>query len=130
MENQLNVLITGAISGFGRQTTELLAKDGHQIYASAREINGKNKEAANDLEQWAKDKNLNIKVIELDVSSEESVNGAVSSILKDAGYLDVVINNAGIVGFGPMEAFSIFIDNMAPPVFQLLSERSARGNSL
>lgn len=107
MENQLNVLITGAISGFGRQTTELLAKDGHQIFATARGINGKNKEAAKDLEQWATDKNLNIKVIELDVSSEESVNGAVSSILKEAGHLDVVINNAGIVGFGPIEAFSI-----------------------
>lgn len=107
MKNQLNILITGVISGFGRQTTEKLAKDGHQIFASAREINGKNKEAAKDLEQWANDKNLNVKVVELDVSNEESVNGAVSTILKDAGHLDVVINNAGVVGFGPMEAFSI-----------------------
>ena len=91
MGNQLNVLITGAISGFGRQSTEKLANDGYQIFATAREINGKNKEAAKDLEQWANDKKLNIKVIELDVSDEESVNQAVSSILNDAGHLDLTM---------------------------------------
>ncbi len=107
MSNQLNVLITGAISGFGRQIAQKLASDGHQVFATARGINGKNADAVNDLERWASDRKLNLKVVELDVSNEQSVNQAVSSILKDAGHLDVVVNNAGIVGFGPIEAFSI-----------------------
>jgi NAD(P)-dependent dehydrogenase (short-subunit alcohol dehydrogenase family) len=102
-----NVLITGASSGFGRETAQKLANDGHHVFASMRDIKGKNFEVAQSLEQWAKERTLRINVIELDVTSETSVNEAVASILQDAGHLDVVVNNAGIVGFGPMEAFSI-----------------------
>jgi len=107
MSNQLNVLITGATSGFGRQTAQKLASDGHQVFATARGVNGKNADSAKDLEQWANDRKLNIKVVELDVSNEESVNKAVSSILKEASHLDVVVNNAAIVGLGPIEAYSM-----------------------
>jgi len=107
MSKQLNILITGATSGFGRQTAEKLANDGHQVFATTRGVNGKNADAAKSLEQWANEKKLNLKVVELDVSDDQSVNQAISSILKDAGHLDVVVNNAGIVGFGPIEAFSI-----------------------
>lgn len=107
MENQLNVLITGAISGFGRETAQKLASDGHQVFATARGINDKNAEAGKDLEQWAKSRKLNIKVVELDVSDDQSVKQAISSILNEAGHLDVVVNNAAIVGLGPMEAYSM-----------------------
>jgi len=107
MSNRLNVLITGATSGFGRQTAEKLASDGHQVFATARGVQGKNAGASRSLEQWANERKLNLKVVELDVSDDQSVNQAISSILRDAGHLDVVVNNAGIVGFGPIEAFSI-----------------------
>lgn len=48
-----------------------------------------------------------MKVVELDVSDDQSVNQGISSILRDAGHLDAVVNNAGIVGLGSIEAFSI-----------------------
>lgn len=107
MSTSLNVLITGASTGFGRETAQLLAADGHKVFASMRGVKGKNAEAAQAIEQWANDRSLSIKAVEIDVTSETSVNEGVALALEDAGHLDVVINNAGIVGFGPMEAFSI-----------------------
>ena len=50
MSNPLNILITGATAGFGRQTAEKLASDGHQVFATARGVDGKNAEAAQSLE--------------------------------------------------------------------------------
>ncbi|MTI29974.1 SDR family oxidoreductase, partial [Xanthovirga aplysinae] len=107
MSNRLNVLITGATSGFGRKTAEKLAEDGHQVFATTRGVHGKNADAVQNLEHWANERDLNIKVVELDVSDDQSVNQAISSILIEAGHLDVVVNNAAIVGLGPMEAYSI-----------------------
>ena len=94
MFNSFNVLITGASTGFGRETAQLLASDGHQVFASMRGAKGKNAEAAQAIEQWANERNLSIKAVEIDVTSETSVNEGVASVLKDAGHLDVVINNA------------------------------------
>jgi NADP-dependent 3-hydroxy acid dehydrogenase YdfG len=44
--------------------------------------------------------------IELDVSSQESCNGAIQGIIEKNGHLDVVIHNAGHMVFGPAEAFT------------------------
>jgi len=107
MTNTLNILITGAISGFGRETAQKLAADGHRVFASARGINSKNADAASSLEQWANENQFKLKVVELDVSDDASVTQAINSIIEEAGHLDVVVNNAGVVGFGPVEAFSI-----------------------
>ena len=107
MTNTLNILITGAISGFGRETAQKLAADGHLVFASARGIHNKNADAASSLEQWANENKYKLKVVELDVSDDESVTQAINSIIEEAGHLDVVVNNAGVVGFGPVEAFSI-----------------------
>ncbi len=107
MTNTLNILITGAISGFGRETAQKLAADGHRVFASARGIHSKNADAASSLEQWANENQFKLKVVELDVSDDASVTQAINSIMEEAGHLDVVVNNAGVVGFGPVEAFSI-----------------------
>jgi NAD(P)-dependent dehydrogenase (short-subunit alcohol dehydrogenase family) len=64
------ILITGASSGFGRDTAETLFRDGHTVYASMRSAQGKNREAAEALRK------LGIKTVELDVSDDASVEAA------------------------------------------------------
>src|ERR1700731_1262970 len=94
------VLITGASTGFGRDTAETLTREGHRVFASFRDIAGRNKSHADALR--AKD----IKVVELDVTNNNSVEGAVSNVLSQAGRIDVLINNAGIASAGVSEAFT------------------------
>jgi NAD(P)-dependent dehydrogenase (short-subunit alcohol dehydrogenase family) len=94
------ILITGASTGFGRDTAETLAKAGHTVYASMRDPNGKNKNHADELSKQG------IKVVDLDVTSDASVDKAVSEVLKSAGKIDVLINNAGIGSAGVTEAFT------------------------
>ena len=67
-----------------------------------RNVNSKNAEAASALKDFAKAKNVKIDVLEIDVTSDDSVNNAVAKIPA----VDVLINNAGLGYGGPMEAFS------------------------
>lgn len=96
------ILITGCSTGFGYDSAKYFAEKGHYVYASMRNINGKNAEAASSLTEFAKAKNLKIEVLEIDVTSDESVNAATANIPA----VDVLINNAGLGYGGPMEAFS------------------------
>nr|WP_294546105.1 SDR family oxidoreductase [uncultured Rhodopila sp.] len=94
------ILITGAASGFGRDTAETLAAAGHTVYASMRDVAGRNAEAAAAL------RGRGIKVVELDVADDASVERAVATALADAGKIDVLINNAGLASAGVSEAFT------------------------
>src|SRR5580765_4375093 len=94
------ILITGASSGFGRDTAETLHHAGHTVYASMRGVQGKNREAAEALRK------LGIKTVELDVSDDASVEAGVENVLAEAGKLDVLVNNAGIASAGVTEAFT------------------------
>ena len=100
------VLITGASTGFGRDAAERLARRGHQVFATMRDIKGRNAEHRDSLERLAGREELRLQVLELDVTNEDSVETAVQSALHDAGHLDVVINNAGVAGIGVTEAFT------------------------
>lgn len=103
-----NILITGASTGFGKLTAQTLAKKGHMVIATMRDVNGRNAQHAKDLEQWAKDHQVKLGVLELDVTSDESVATAKDKILSlTTGKLDVVINNAGVYGGGLTESFTI-----------------------
>ena len=97
-----NILITGCSSGFGFDSAKYLADKGHQVYASMRNINGKNAESAQQLRSYSSENNVKIEVIEMDVLSDKSVEDAVSKISS----IDVLINNAGLGYGGPIEAFS------------------------
>ena len=94
------ILITGASSGFGRDTAESLARAGHTVFASMREPQAKNCTHAQQL------RNQGIAVVELDVSSDASVDRAVEEVLACAGRIDVLVNNAGIASAGITEAFT------------------------
>lgn len=97
-----NVLITGCSSGFGFEAAKYLAAKGHRVYATMRNIQGNNEKPASELSDFAADHNLDIHVLEMDVTSDESVNAAVAQISK----VDVLINNAGLGYGGPIESFS------------------------
>ena len=105
-QEQKVVLVTGASTGFGRLTAELLARQGHTVYASMRNVDAKNAEHASAIETVARTEDLDLHVIELDVTEDESVNRAVSHIVEKSGRVDVAINNAAIGGMGPSEAFT------------------------
>jgi NAD(P)-dependent dehydrogenase (short-subunit alcohol dehydrogenase family) len=94
------ILITGAGSGFGRITAEALSRGGHKVFASMRDPNAKSRDNARELRQQG------IVVVELDVSSDSSVDHAVEEALASAGGIDVLINNAGIASAGITEAFT------------------------
>ena len=100
------VLITGASTGFGRDAAERLARRGHRVFATMRDIDGRNATHRNALQRLAADEDLWLKVLELDVTSEDSVQRAVDTALREAGYLDVVVNNAGVVALGVTEAYT------------------------
>jgi len=96
------ILITGCSSGFGYLSAKYLAEKGHQIYASMRNIKGKNASSAEGLREFASLKGLKIDVVEMDVTSDESVAVAMNQIPE----IDVLINNAGLGYGGPVESFS------------------------
>ena len=100
------ILITGAGSGFGRDTALTLAREGHRVYASMRESTGRNRDKAESLASEAAKETLPLKIIELDVTSTESVNRAVTGVADEAGRIDVLINNAGGLIAGVSEGFT------------------------
>ena len=71
-----------------------------------RDVDGHNAPHRLALESMARKEGLQLRVLDLDVTSEESVRGAVDAALREAGYLDVVINNAGVAGIGVTEGYT------------------------
>ena len=100
------ILITGVSSGFGALTARALAGAGHTVYASMLDVSGKNAKQVTALEGFAKERDVDLHALELDVTSEKSINSAVESILADKGRLDVIVHNAGHMAYGPAEAFT------------------------
>lgn len=102
-----NILITGSSSGFGYLTALSAAKEGHKVWATMRNVDGKNAEKKRTLEKFAMDENLQLKVLELDVTDSTSVEHAINTIVAEDGTIDVLINNAGIMFVGITEAYSL-----------------------
>ena len=100
------IVITGASSGFGALTARALAKAGHVVYASMRETKGRNAPQVKEIERYATENSVDLRPIELDVSSQESCDAAIQEIISKNGRLDVVVHNAGHMVFGPAEAFT------------------------
>jgi NAD(P)-dependent dehydrogenase (short-subunit alcohol dehydrogenase family) len=86
------VLITGCSSGIGHATAELLAAEGWRVYATARKT-----EAIADLAERG------CETLALDVTSEESMKGAVAAVEEAEGAVGVLVNNAGYSQSGAIE---------------------------
>jgi NAD(P)-dependent dehydrogenase (short-subunit alcohol dehydrogenase family) len=85
-------LVTGASSGIGQATAELLAAHGFTVFGTSRT-------PIQDQRSYT--------WLPLDVRSDDSVQAAVQSLLAQAGRIDLLVNNAGYVQFGAIEESSI-----------------------
>lgn len=112
------VLVTGASSGIGYLSAKALAAEGHTVYASMRDIGGRNAKKAKELRDFAEAGGYALTSIELDVLSQSSADQAVRTIVEEQGRLDVVMHNAGhlVVGvteaYTPEEIMSVFETNV------------------
>jgi len=97
-DRQKVAIITGSSSGIGYATSLMLARNGFYTYASARNIN---KSAS--LQSTADAERLPLKLIQLDVTDDSLVKGAVEEIVSEKGRIDVLVNNAGYGLFGAFE---------------------------
>jgi NAD(P)-dependent dehydrogenase (short-subunit alcohol dehydrogenase family) len=100
------IIITGASSGFGALSARSLADAGHTVYAGMRDSAGHNAPQVAAAKQYAAENDVDLRTIELDISSQDSVDAAVGIILSEQGSLDVLVQNAGHMVTGPAEAFT------------------------
>src|ERR1700719_2805194 len=100
------IVITGASSGFGALAARALGRAGHTVYASMRETKGRNAPQVKEVEKYAVEHGVDLRPIELDVSSQQSCDTAIQEIISKNGRVDVVVHNAGHMVFGPAEAFT------------------------
>jgi NADP-dependent 3-hydroxy acid dehydrogenase YdfG len=90
------VLITGCSTGIGRATAKYLAERGETVYATARRI-----ESIQDLEEHG------CKLLQLDVTDEESMARAVAAVEEQEGAVGALVNNAGYSLSGAVESVSM-----------------------
>ncbi|MBC8163430.1 MAG: SDR family oxidoreductase [Roseiflexaceae bacterium] len=100
------ILVSGSNSGFGRLTIETLARQGHTVFAGIRNSAGKNAAAAHAIRTLAPTVAGALHIVDLDVTDDASVTQAVQTVIDTAGRLDVVVNNAGVGAFSPIEALT------------------------
>ncbi|ACT48007.1 oxidoreductase [Methylotenera mobilis] len=74
-------IVTGASSGIGEATAELLTSAGYTVYGTSRNV--------------GKSSRYPFKIITLDVNSEESIQAALKAVIDKEGRIDLVVNNAG-----------------------------------
>ncbi len=104
------ILITGSSTGIGYAAAETLARNGHTVYATMRNPLG-----SPQLQKLANDNHLPITILPMDVLDDQSVQGSIDFVLSKEGYIDVLVNNAGIAAWSaveelPMEEFKAVME--------------------
>ena len=102
MNNQKVALVTGSSSGIGLESALLLARNGYITYATMR-----SPEKDTSIKAAAQNESLPIRVVQLDVTDENSVKNAVDQVISEAGRIDVLVNNAGYSLGGALEDLSM-----------------------
>lgn len=87
------ILITGASSGIGKETSLLFAEKGWNVAAAMRN--------SADLQLFADHKNITTYL--LDVRNKESIKECIRQVIKDSGKIDIIVNNAGLYTINPLE---------------------------
>jgi len=95
-------IITGSSSGIGYETSIALARSGIFTYATMRNL-----QKAIDLESIRDKEMLPLKILQLDVTDDASVNKAIQTIISESGRIDVLVNNAGYGLVGALEDLSM-----------------------
>lgn len=102
------VLITGANRSIGLETTKQLSQKGTFVYLGSRDL----EKGAIIVKELYEQGFKNIKAIEIDVTNPESIVLAKKIIEKEQGKLDILINNAGILGTQPQTAAELSVDDI------------------
>jgi NAD(P)-dependent dehydrogenase (short-subunit alcohol dehydrogenase family) len=76
-------IITGSSSGIGYETSLMLARNGFHTYATMRNIEGRGEGGSNQIIDIAKNENLPLEVIQLDVNDDKLVSDAVNRIVRE-----------------------------------------------
>ncbi len=85
-------LITGASSGIGKETAQLMAQNGFTVYAVSRRV-----EKMKELEAFG------VKLLAMDITNDDDIINGVNHIIKQEGRIDVLVNNAGYGSYGSLE---------------------------
>ena len=100
MAEEKTAVVTGSSSGIGFETSLLLAKNGFRTYATVR-----NPDKAKAIRHISDKGELPMRIIELDVDSDKSVEDTFHKINDESKRIDVVVNNAGYALVGALEDF-------------------------
>lgn len=101
MASKRIAVVTGSNSGIGRASALHLAENGFRVYATVRRP-----ETADEILAEAAGQQLDLRVLPLDVTNDDSVTTAISAILEQNPTIDVLVNNAGISAPGIVEEAS------------------------
>lgn len=102
----LVIVVTGTSSGFGQMAALGLARAGHTVYACMHSLE-RSAGTVREFGRIADDEGIDLRPLQMDVTADASVDTAMAQILAGHDRLDVVVHNAGHMGFGPAEAFTV-----------------------
>jgi NAD(P)-dependent dehydrogenase (short-subunit alcohol dehydrogenase family) len=93
-----NILITGATDGLGKAAAILFAQRGYRVFAA-----GRSAAKREQLDILAREQKLPLQAMELDVVDDQSVKSCVAEVIGQAGSIDVLVNNAGVIYLATVE---------------------------
>ena len=95
-------LVSDSSAGIGHETALVLSRNGYYTYAGIRDL-----ALAGELLRVAKEEKLPLRIVQLDVNSDSSVNLGVKKVLREQNRIDLLVNNLGYILLGCFEDVSM-----------------------